>query len=88
MKVPNKSHFQPRSQQPLLWQLQLQGTWLLCQSPLKWSQNKRDAQGVSEREERSMKENEIITTSSGMQNVTELLYLAALLLGGLLSACL
>lgn len=52
------------------------------------SQNKRDAQGVSEREERSMKENEIITTSSGMQNVTELLYLAALLLGGLLSACL
>ncbi len=35
-----------------------------------------------------MKENEIITTSSGMQNVTELLYLAALLLGGLLSACL
>ncbi len=35
-----------------------------------------------------MKENEVITTSSNMQNVTELLYLAALLLGGLLGACL
>ena len=30
-----------------------------------------------------MKEEDIITTSTGMQNVTELLYLAALLLGGL-----
>ena len=29
-----------------------------------------------------------ITTSSGMQNVAELLYLAALLLGGLLTAVL
>ena len=27
---------------------------------------------------------QVITTSSGMQNLTELLYLAALLLGGLL----
>ena len=35
-----------------------------------------------------MKENEVITTSSNLQNVTELLYLAALLLGGLLGACL
>ncbi len=34
-----------------------------------------------------MKEDDI-TTSTGMQNVTELLYLAALLLGGFLSACL
>ena len=34
-----------------------------------------------------MKEDDI-TTSTGMQNVTELLYLAALLLGGSLSACL
>ncbi len=32
--------------------------------------------------------NEEITTSTGMQNVAELLYLAALLLGGLLSALL
>ena len=35
-----------------------------------------------------MKENEVITTSSNLQNVTELLCLAALLLGGLLGACL
>ena len=35
-----------------------------------------------------MKENEVITTSSNLQNVTELLYLAAMLLGGLLGACL
>lgn len=35
-----------------------------------------------------MKDNEVITTSTGMQNVTELLYLAALLLGGLLGTCL
>ena len=35
-----------------------------------------------------MKENEVITTSSNLQNVTELLSLAALLLGGLLGACL
>ncbi len=34
-----------------------------------------------------MKE-EIITTSTGMQNVAELLYLAALLLGGLLTVLL
>ena len=42
---------------------------------------------VSQREDIIMKE-ENITTSTGMQNVTELLYLAALLLGGLLTALL
>ena len=40
-----------------------------------------------QREDMNMKE-ELITTSTGMQNVTELLYLAALLLGGLLTAVL
>ena len=40
-----------------------------------------------QREDKNMKE-ENITTSTGMQNVAELLYLAALLLGGLLTAVL
>lgn len=52
------------------------------------SQTKETQKNVSAREEHTMKEDDIITTSTGMQNVTELLYLAALLLGGLLSACL
>ena len=34
-----------------------------------------------------MDEQSIITTSSGMQNLMELLYLGALLLGGMLIAC-
>ena len=42
---------------------------------------------ASQREDKDMKE-ENITTSTGMQNVAELLYLAALLLGGLLTAVL
>ena len=31
-----RSQFQLQSQPPLLWQPQLQWTWLLCQCPLKW----------------------------------------------------
>ena len=48
--------------------------------------DKRDANGRLREGGKNMKDNDIITTSTGMQNVTELLYLAALLLGGLLSA--
>ncbi len=44
-------------------------------------------ENASQREDKNMKE-EIITTSTGMQNVAELLYLAALLLGGLLTVLL
>ena len=31
-----RSQFQLQSQPPLLWQPQLQWTWLLCQCPLRW----------------------------------------------------
>lgn len=48
---------------------------------------KRDGDRRLKREDMKMNE-EIITTSTGMQNLTELLYLAALLLGGLLTALL